>query len=96
MPSPRYIDIRWEHSNASDPVRLISSIKADGFEDKKIEVFRDGSIGYATQSSKSGDTELGSAEVPLLAEIVSQPEFTGRAISAEEFEALWSSFVHKV
>ena len=93
MPVSRYMDIRWQHTSEADPVRLISAIGSDGFEYKQIEVFRDGSVGYATQSSKSHGTELGSSEVPPLNQILCHPEFDGSEISAADFDSLWRSLV---
>lgn len=93
MAPTRYIDIHWEHSSETDPVRLISAIGPDDFECEKIEVYRDGKIGFATASQNTKGTELGYAEVPSLEEILAKPEFSGKEISAEAFRELWSSLV---
>lgn len=89
----RYIDITWHHQEKDEPCRLVSEISADGFEKRKLEFFRDGQVGYASGLSVSDTTMLSVGKIPPLDEIISRAEFSGAAISREQFEQLWAQHV---
>ena len=57
---------------------------------RKIEVFPDGSMGYASRSVSQGDTLLGELQVLSLAKIARQPEFEPVEVTQREFEEIWS------
>lgn len=84
-----YIDVRWHHSSADDPTRLVSELDANRWERRKLEFFADGRIGYAGPAGATHGTRLGDAPVPSLEEINSQPEFDGDEVDAAVFESLW-------
>lgn len=84
-----YIDVMWCHAFEDEPVRLVSELNAERFEVRKLEFFRNGSVGFASQNAHSDGTELGLIPVPLLEEINIDPQFVGVAISGAEFEVLW-------
>jgi len=85
----RYIRIKWFHTYPDEPVEIYSEIEADGWEVRKIEIFRDGSSSYASSVKRVGTSGL--AEVPILSlrEINSDPQFQATEISRAEFEKLW-------
>ena len=89
----RYIDVEWIHDHDDEPVRLVSEIGPDEFEVRKIEIYRDGNVGFADKNREVGNARLGIVEVPSLTEINSQLEFRGSEISCEMFENLWSKYV---
>jgi hypothetical protein len=89
----RYIDVKWLHENADEPVRLVSEIGVDGYETGKLQFFRDGHCGFACASEASPGVELGSAPVPPLDEINADAEFEGVEISLANFEALWLEII---
>ena len=89
----KYFDITWHHDSADDPIRLLSEIGADGYEKRKLEFFRDGRVGYASEIESSDTTMLSINRVPRLDVIVAQAEFSGERISGEQFEALWLEHV---
>src|SRR6185503_15028408 len=43
-----YIRVRWQHGHADEPVDLWSELDAARLETRKLEIFRDGRIGYAS------------------------------------------------
>ena len=92
----RYIDVEWIQDSEDYPDRLISEISDDNYETRKLEFFRNGTIGYASDNESSNNTELGICEVPSLEEINSQKEFSGKLITREEFESKWLKFVHGI
>jgi len=84
-----FIDVRWRHNIATEPIRLVSELDDERYETRKLEFFSDGRVGYASSDSSLYGTLLGDVPVPPLAEINSDPEFSGAIISAGEFETLW-------
>jgi len=90
----RYIDVEWHHKNPDEPYRLISEIGEDNFETRKLEFFKDGKIGVATKQIETLDTRLGITEIPNLAEINSDTQFTGKEITEDKFYVLWQKYGH--
>ena len=88
-----YIDVRWKQSNPEDPVRLVSELDGQRNEVRKLEFFASGQVGFASASGEAHGTGLGEAPVPSLAEINADAQFSGAAIEASTFEALWQQYV---
>lgn len=84
-----YIYSKWHNSPENSPVEFYSELNGERFETRKVEVFKDGSLGFASQKATSKTTKLGIAPVPPLIEIAEQPEFDIRTISPQQFEAKW-------
>lgn len=87
----RYIAVHWHHHCADEPIEMISEIDDDGWEQRKVEIYADGRRDYADESEQTGSTQLGLVPIPSLAEIASDPEFSAREISRDEFETVWKS-----
>jgi len=86
----RYIDVKWRHSDRDSPIRMISEIDDNGWERRKVELFEDGSIGFASETESAHATMLGLEIVPSLTEINQNPVFEGREITSQEFEHMWA------
>ncbi len=86
----RYLLVRWIHSSANEPVELYSEIDDAGWETRKVEVFPDGTIGFAGPTEATVSTELGEKPIPPLEEIAADPQFQPVEISKEEFERIWA------
>jgi hypothetical protein len=88
-----YIKVRWLHSHADEPILLYSELDQDGWETRKVEVFADGRIGYAsaTEATPSTRTKLSIEPLPPLDEIASDPQFQPVEITKDEFEEVWST-----
>jgi hypothetical protein len=84
-----YIRVQWLHAHSDEPVWMISELDANRSETRKIEIFADGSKGYARQGEEAGGTALGQLPVPPLQEIAADPQFRPEEITQEEFEAIW-------
>jgi len=91
----RYIDVLWHIGLDEEPYRLVSEIGVDNFEVRKIDFFRNGEIGFASEEANTSNTMLGTVEVPTLEEINTDDEFTGKNISATDFEILWRTHVER-
>src|SRR4051812_24076484 len=88
-----YIDVIWHTHNPTDPIRLVSELDERGFERRKLEFFRDGTVGYADGTTSANGCALGETEVPSLATINEDSQFAGVAITAAVFEELWAGHV---
>lgn len=89
----RYIDVEWIHGFPDEPTRLVSELDDEGFEVRKIEVYMDGRVAFASRfEARSQGTEVSYVVVPPLSEINQDPQFRGRSLSREEFEALWVTY----
>lgn len=89
MSTFRYLAVDWRHNHADEPIRLFSEIDSAGWEKRKVEEFRDGRRCYADAVARTGNTRLGEAAIPSIAEIAKDPQFTPREISKEEFDRMW-------
>jgi len=88
----RYIDITWHHDAPDEPCRLVSEIGADGFEKRKLEFFDDGRVSYASELMSSDTTMLSVGKIPELEDLLARAEFSGEAITREQFELLWKQY----
>lgn len=90
-----YISIDWKHNFADEPIKIYSEMDSEGWEKRKIEIFADGSMAFASPESHFGDSYLSEAQLPSLSEINSDPQFRGRKIEQTEFGRLWSQLVQQ-
>ena len=86
----RYLRVQWLHSHPDEPVTLYSELDDEGREVRKVEIFGDGHIGFASATEAVGSTVLGEKPVPPLEEIAADCEFRPSTISKEDFEAVWA------
>ena len=84
-----YLKVSWKQNARHIPILLYSELDDERWEVRKVEVFPDGSLGYADRSTSLGTTGLGLIPIPTLLEIASMPEFEPVAITKDEFEAMW-------
>lgn len=95
MTEHSYVRVRWVHPSADNPVDLWSELDADRGEVRKVEVWPDGRVGYASSVAEIGGTRLGEVAVPPLNEINLDPQFEAEAITQVEFESRWISAIGK-
>jgi hypothetical protein len=86
----QYLKAHWTHNFANEPVWLYSELDDDRWEVRKIEVFPDGSVGFAAPGESSGGTRLGESPIPPLEEINRDGEFVAEVIDRAQFEDQWS------
>lgn len=86
-----YIHTLWKSAPADSPVELFSELDPARFETRKIEIFRDGRVGFASAATATLDTRLAIEPLPTVAEIQSEGEFEAKSISKDEFEAKWKA-----
>ena len=85
-----YICVKWKHASPDYPVLFYSELDDDRREVRKVEVFGNGRIGFATHDRAVGGTFIGKVRIPTLAEIAADGQFEPSEISAGEFEKVWA------
>lgn len=91
----QYIAVEWIHSLPDEPILLYSEIDEDRWERRKIELFRDGSAGFADEEHEDKQTGLSLEPWPSLEEIAADPQFVPKLIGKEVFERLWKAHASK-
>lgn len=89
VPSMTYVRVEWRHSFPAEPVTIYSELDEHRWEVRKVEVFPDGSFGYASKRAETPSTGLGLVPFPPPAEIADDPAFDPVEITADEFEKMW-------
>jgi hypothetical protein len=85
-----YILVNWKHHDPNEPVLLYSELDESRFEVRKVEIFPDGTCGYADADGGTRGTGLGLVATPELDEITRDPQFEAVVITKDEFDAVWS------
>jgi len=86
-----YIRVNWKHEIASEPTCIYSEVDGAGWEIRKVEVFQDGTMGFASNLKSAGGTGLSKEPLPSLDKIAIDPQFEPATISSDEFERIWQS-----
>lgn len=82
--------VEWFHDLPDEPVLLFSELNNDRMEVRKVEVFRNGTMAFASSVQSSGAIELSYEPIPSIAEISKDPQFNPQEISSSEFERIWT------
>jgi hypothetical protein len=91
----QYLKVHWKHEHPDEPVLLYSELDDERYEVRKVDVFRDGALGYADNSQSHGKgTILAAVPIPSITEIGSNPEFRASTITRDEFETMWRKAFH--
>ncbi len=88
-----YLKVIWKHEPNEYPVIMYSELDDDRYETRKVEVFGDGTFGYAYDGGSSSMTILGEVPLPSFEEIDSDPQFEPVVISKNEFDKVWREAV---
>lgn len=84
-----YLKVKWLHGHADEPILLYSELDADRYELRKVEVFADGTMGYASDAIAVRGTQLGEVPLPTADEIASDPQFVVELSDKDDFENIW-------
>jgi hypothetical protein len=74
MDQHSYIRVQWLHSSSDQPADLWSELNANREEMRKVEIWADGRVGYASLDGEVGGTRLGEGSVPPLREIAADAQ----------------------
>lgn len=86
-----YQKVIWQHDFVDEPVLLYSEMGDDGYETRKVDLYRDGRLDFAGEAASTGSTALGEVPTPSLTEIAADSQFLPFVIDIDEFEAVWRS-----
>lgn len=86
----RYIKVKWVHNIPTEPIWLYCELSDGSWETRKVEIFPDGSAGFASSSESAGTTRLAVEPIPSLEVIASDAQFVPVEISRQEFEDVWA------
>ena len=92
----RYVHINWIHDFKAEPIHIYSEVGDDDYEIRKVEVFPDGKLGFASDALTQHGTELGDQPFPVLEEINGKDEWEemiGQQIDQSTFEAMWQAAI---
>ena len=90
-----YIKVKWFHDFPSEPVELYSEIDDGEWENRKVEIYRDGHADWASKDASRGTSMLSETKFPSLEEIAQQSEFSPCEITYEEFSNVWSTALNE-
>jgi hypothetical protein len=83
--------VKWKDASPDEPILLYGELDDERWEVRKVEIFRDNSKIYASETESHGDIELSYEPIPTLAEINENPQFEACEISQDEFEKVWEA-----
>ena len=83
------IKVSWKQDDPHTPILVYSELDDERWEVRKVELFTDGSFGYADRATSRRTTFLGLEPIPTLSDIAAIPEFEPAEITKDEFEAMW-------
>lgn len=84
-----YWKVEWHHDFTEEPTVLFSEIGDDGYETRKVQVYRDGRILKADEEHEHA--LIGLSEIPVgdIADVAAQAEFSAWVISKSDFYKVW-------
>lgn len=92
----RYICVKWIHDYQDEPVIIYGEVDDEGWELRKVELYRDDSVGYSYDNKEVKSMGLSIVPIPPIEEIAAAgPEFEPTEISKDEFEQIWREKVLK-
>lgn len=81
----------WHHNHLDEPVLLYCEMNEQRWEQRKVEVFRNGHMAYGSKTEVSLlCAGLGLEANPSLEYIAKDPQFEPQEITKEEFEKIWA------
>jgi hypothetical protein len=86
-----YIHSLWRAAPPDSPVEFWSELDPQRYETRKIEIFADGRVGYASNRGTTQDTRLSIEPLPTIAEIRAEGEFQINEIAKADFDAKWKA-----
>ena len=84
-----YLKVRWLHAHEPEPILLLSELDDARMEVRKVEIFSDDRMGFASETQASGGTLPGKTAIPPTTEIIADPQLAVEHIDAAGFESAW-------
>lgn len=89
----KYLVVEAHNQPDDIPLKSYHQLDASESETRKIEIFKDGSIGWAYENVEVHSTRLAQELFPTIAEIAEDADFSPKEITSEEFENAWIQYV---
>lgn len=89
-----YFKATWFHYFEDEPGTFYTELDDNRFETRKIEVFKDGSFGMASQAFSFGGCKLADQSLPGIEEINGDTQFMAAVITKDEFEKTWFNYAN--
>lgn len=86
----RCVKVAWNHDFPDEPVLYFSELDKDGYETRKVQVYRDGRTEWADENFETATVGLAEIPFPSVEEISSREGFAAEEIASEEFDRAWS------
>lgn len=90
----RYIQVDWIHNYPDDPTRLYSEVGDDGYEIRRIDIYRDGRTERVSEDTQDEYNFLNPQVYPSLEELNSKDEWDetkAQEITKDDFETVWAN-----
>lgn len=87
----RYFRVEWSSQSDADPMIIFTEVDADRWEQRKIEIYKNGSQGFADLQEECNGSMLGEEAWPDFALLHKEPEFSVLEITKQEFEKMWEN-----
>lgn len=85
----KYVHIRWDNKSLDEPVSIFSEVDSEDWEVRRVEVFRDDHLAFASERSCTPGCGLAELKFGDLDEINENPEFHAEIIAEERFNEMW-------
>ncbi|WP_341868998.1 DUF6881 domain-containing protein [Saccharomonospora piscinae] len=80
----------WSHNLPGEPNWILSELDKDGYEVRKVQIYRDGRCEWTDAQHETSNIGLSEVPFPDVSEISGQPEFDAVGISCQYFENVWA------
>jgi len=89
----KYVHIQWVHDQPDAPTDIYAELDDNRMEVRKVEMFNDGSIGYALEGVSTQSTSLRPSPLPYVSQLNQDPKAMARDMDWHEFDDLWEKHV---
>lgn len=85
----QYWRVEWRHDFNDEATFFYSEIGDNGYEVRKVQEYRDGTLLKADRNHESAQIFLGEAPVGEIEDVNAEEGFTATHITPEYFEEMW-------
>ncbi|MCD9020575.1 DUF6881 domain-containing protein [Cohnella silvisoli] len=92
----KYILVEWIHNNIEEPIVIYCELDEHGFEIRKVEVYKNGEYGVASNEIEWNNSFLSYEPLPSIEEIGRDSQFRPKIINEKEFQTVWEEAVKSI
>ena len=90
-----YIKVIWYHNFIDEPVELYYEVDYSRNELRKVELYANGAVGYASLNSHYNGSFPSKDQIPTIEDINKDNQFSAMKICKNEFEEIWIYAIKK-